>query len=187
MDTTANEAQSATSITQRLSQHIRKSAAGRAVVPMEATTGLPVPYRHGGRIYAIFPYFVTAATDKKEEVAIFAPVLTLTVDWQTSRLVEFVDCRYRSQWEGVDYTRPIGTFPHPAVAGMTRDEYAARRQRLLRLYDDIFNAADTGTEPDEKVLSEFSQLFKVILEPSLQPFYRALAPRFCEQFLGPVS
>ena len=168
---------------QRLAQQTRRSMIGRAVVPMEAGTGWPVPYRSNGRAYIIFPFFGTAGTGKKGETAIFAPLVTITLDWKTGRAVEYVDCRFRSAWTDVDPTQPVGTFPHPAVAGLNRAEYEEKRQALFQLYDQLFDSIAEGKELPSSWHQEFSELFGILLEPSLEPFYRALAPKFCEEVL----
>ena len=183
MDESKTESQIKLSRTQRLAQQTRRSTIGRAVVPMEAGTGWPVPYRCNGRAYIIFPFFGTSGTGKKGETAIFVLIVTITLDWKTGRAVEYVDCRFRSAWTQVDFTRPIGTFPHPGVANLTRSEYEEKRELLYRLYDQLFSGIAEGGELSPLWLQQFSELFGMLFEPALELFYRALAPKFCEQFL----
>jgi hypothetical protein len=179
-----NETKAEISRTQHLAKQLRRGGICRELVPMEAATGWPVPYRHKGGAYAIFPFFGTAGTSKKGEIAIFSPVATITLDWKTGHPVEYVDCRFRSAWTQVDFARPIGTFPHPAVAGLTKEEYGAKSDALYRLYDQLFDGVAAGGELSPLWLRDFSELFGMLLEPSLETFYRTLAPKFCEQFVG---
>jgi hypothetical protein len=173
--------------TQLLARQTRHSGVGRAVVPMEAGTGFPVPFRSNERAYIIFPFFGTAGRVREGETVFFAPSVLITVDWKTGRPVEYIDCRFRSSWTHVDFTQPIGTFPHPAVAHFTRSEYEEKRQMLFGLYDQLFNSLTEGGDLSQSWYQQFSESFRTLLEPSLEPFYRALAPKFCEQFLGSYS
>jgi hypothetical protein len=105
----------------------------------------------------------------------------LTLEWSNSRVVAYRDFRYDPPWEIAD--GPVGRFPHDAVRSLRRSEYLERRERLLELYDALFESlagADPGAGAWE---GEFAQLFALLLEPGLEPYYRQLSPRFTARFL----
>ena len=57
------------------------------------------------------------------------------------------------------------------------------QERLFSLYDELFDSLVTGTRFAAE--SEFADLLRRLLDPGLEPYLRALGPRFFERFLGP--
>jgi hypothetical protein len=170
--------------TEKLLKDLRKTPLFTQVIPLEAGIGLPIPLRKNNKVYAILPCFEFAATQEKGKTLIFPPLATITVNWETQKLVEYIDLQFRNpapdlQWEG-----SIGTFPHDAVAAMTRKEYLEKRRQLLEMYDELFAKLKNNEKFAVDWNQKFRELFSTLIEPPLITYYRALGNKFCEQFLS---
>jgi hypothetical protein len=155
----------------------------RQVIPQEAGIGWPLPRRkkEDGRVYVTVPVFgMRPLTGGGAELyPIFA---TVTVDWGTKTVVEYVDLRYAGLCPKSDDPRPVGRFPHNEIAGMTVAEYRAAKGTLLALYDTLFDTLGANGEFDAGFSAEFAALFGRLLEPGLESQYRALAEKFVARF-----
>ncbi len=155
----------------------------RQVIPQEAGIGWPLPRRKkdDGRVYATVPLFgMRPLTSGGAELyPIFA---TVTADWATKTVVEYVDLRYAGLCPKSDVPQPVGRFPHDEVADMTVAEYRAAKGALLTLYDTLFDTLAANREFDAEFSAEFAALFGRLLEPGLDSQYRALAEKFVARF-----
>jgi hypothetical protein len=179
-----------TSRTAGLMEGLRSMPLFRQLVPMEAMIGWPIPVRHNpgwdGRP-AVYLKFLLSGNRRPERrgepTRLLPPFAMITLNWATGAPVEFADLRYSRPWP-ITFPPPvIGEFPHEAVRGMTAGDYLAARSRLCELYDDLFESLAHGAEFAEA--QEFGELLGRLAEPGLLPFYRKVAPRFVERFLGP--
>ncbi|QFR00995.1 hypothetical protein F9278_37855 [Streptomyces phaeolivaceus] len=171
-----------------LCREVRRSPVIRQLVPMEAGIGwpLPVPVVQDGtpRVYVRLPLFVMRP-DPAGGADLFPPFATATVDWSTRRLVEYTDLRFKEPHRSrAEWSRPVGRFPHPAVAGLTTNAYRDLRTRLLTLYDELLDELAHGRQPGGGARpGEFGGLLTRLLEPALVPHYRRLAPKFLGRYL----
>ncbi|WP_409239120.1 hypothetical protein [Streptomyces sp. PA5.6] len=171
--------------TAELLERLRRMPLFRQLVPMEAGIGWPVPLRlsrrsGAPRICLRLPLFgMHALSDGGAEL--FPPFATVTLDRATGRPMEYVDLRLTRPWPPPDDTRPVGVFPHKTLDGTVGDYRAARRE-LLGLYDDLCESLAART-PFARG-ARFTALLRTLLEPGLEPYYRALGPDFFTHFLG---
>jgi hypothetical protein len=172
--------------TEQLLHEVRRMPLFRQVIPGEAGLGWPLPVRRSGRAYAVLPVF-GMPRNKDGRIELFAPFAVLTLDWQSHMPVKYVDLKFETPTGFPDSTAnaPIGAFPHPAIESWTVQKYQDARVELLALYDELFDALRTRTTMSRESVQRFGELLRVMAEPSLEPYYRALAPGFCAEFLGP--
>ena len=97
--------------------------------------------------------------------------------------VEYQNLRFRNPWPEGDWTARVGTFPHPAVAQMKVSEYRRKREELYAMYDEMFEKLAGGGEFSAEWTARFTELLRLLVEPSLEPYYRALGPKFFDRFL----
>lgn len=161
---------------------IRRTPLFRELVPMEAGVGWPIPVRKQGQVYVTFPFFGYSAKGKGE-TELRPPFATITLDWNTKRPVEYVNLRFRNPWPEGKWNEPAGTFPHEAIAKKTGEEYLELRTELLGLYDELIAKLAAAEPVPESLDRRFGELLRLLIEPSLVPFYRALGPRFFDHFL----
>jgi hypothetical protein len=166
--------------TETLMKQIRKTPLFQQLIPMEAGIGWVMPLRREGKVYAIVPFF---SFRSEQTTTLFPPFATLTVDWSTLVPVEYVDFRFRSPASSLAWNQAVGSFPHPAIAQLRQSEYLEKRQALLSHYDELFEHLSQGTPFSDRWITEFSTLLRLLMEPSLEPYYRAIAPKFCDRFL----
>jgi hypothetical protein len=163
---------------------------------MEAGIGWPIPIqrRHPDddpaappRMYlklVCFRYERASGEERETATAVvYPPHTTITLDWKTGRPVEYVDLNYLNPAPELDWKERVGTFPHEAVQGPT-SKYLADKARLFELYDALSAALEAGSAPPPDWQDEFSGLLSRLIEPGLVPYYRAIAPKFCERFLN---
>jgi hypothetical protein len=174
--------------TEQAMAEIRKMPLFRQLVPMEAAIGWPMPLRkeQNGitKVYVTFPFFGMTPKPDKGLTILYPPFATLTVDWATLVPVEYVSLRFNNPWPEERWEGEVGTFPHPAVASMTTAEYKIKRSELLAMYDEMFSRLGQNQPFPAEWKTRFSNLLRLLMEPSLEPYYRALAPKFFERFLG---
>ncbi|MEV5978335.1 hypothetical protein [Streptomyces sp. NPDC052114] len=174
--------------TEELLARLRRMPLFRQLAPMESGIGWPVPLRLGPRsddgatrVCLRVPLFgMRPLRDGGAEL--FPPFATLTLDRATGRPMEYVDLRLTRPWPLPGDPAPAGTFPHEAVRG-TIGEYRAARHELLALYDELCAALAAHTRFGGR--ERFSALLRRLVEPGLEPYYRAIGPEFFTRFLGP--
>jgi hypothetical protein len=172
-----------------LMNDVRKMPLFRQVIPMEAGVGWPVPRQPGGeqsKVYVTLPFFGFSQTKAPGQTSLTPPFATMTLDWATQVPVEFVNLRFHNPWPEGQWEGQVGVFPHAAVAGLTVGEYKARRSELLGMYDHMMAtlAANRALTPEWS--AEFSALLRTLMEPGLEPYYRAIGPKFFGHFLPPL-
>jgi len=170
--------------TERLFDELRNTPLFRQLVPMEAGIGWPIPLRRDGRVYVTLPLFSfgTGASGGKQ-IQLYPPFASVTLNWATQRPVKYVTFRFEAPWTLGPSAEPVGIFPHDAIAKLSIGAYTERRKELLGLYDELCESlAGKGAFTAERS-ARFSELLRQLIEPSLEPFYRTLGPKFFERFL----
>lgn len=164
-------------------EEIPKTPIYRQVIPMEAQIGWPIPSRRKKRVYVTFPFFSLEHIPTNQESKLYPPFATFTYDWTTQTIVEYVSLRYSNLWQDIDWTVSPGSFPHSAVAEFSIGQYHDLLTKLLTMYDHLLEmlSRNKALTPDWK--TEFSLLLRILMEPSLETFYRTLGPNFFETFL----
>lgn len=170
--------------TERLLKEIRKTPLFRQLIPQEAGVGWPIPLRQEGRVYIILPIFGFTPTTERGKTKLFPPFATITVDWSNQVPVEYVNLRFRNPAPELTWTEEVGTFPHQAVEQMTVGEYQKLRRELLGMYDQMLELLSQKTAFSPEWCQRFGELLRILIEPSLEPYYRALNPKFFNRFLS---
>ena len=164
-------------------EEIRKTPVYRQVIPMEAQIGWPIPIRRKKRVYVTFPFFSLEHIPASKESKLYPPFATFTFDWKFETLVEYVSLRYRDPWPEIDWERPLGSFPHLAVADFSVGQYNELRTKLLTMYDHLLETLSKNRALTPEWKTEFSLLLRSLIEPPLETCYRTLGPNFFETFL----
>ena len=182
MNLTLHHKTKTTSRTADLIKQVRKMPFFQQLVPLEAAIGFPLPIRKAGKVYLTLPIFGLGSNSKPGETPVFPPLALVTIDWSNQIPVEYLNLRFRNPAPELDWTTRVGTFPHPAVAQMNVGEYRQLRQELMGLYDEMGDRL-LQQEPISLGSSQrFAELFNLLLEPALKPYYRVLNPKFCDRF-----
>jgi hypothetical protein len=169
--------------TEALMEAVRAMPLFRQLVPMEAGIGWPIPLRKEGNVYATLPCYGMAPSAEAKMTVLHPPFAAITLAWSNHVPVEYVNLRFRNPWPEGRWGESAGSFPHAAVAGLRVAEYTAKRRELLRLYDELFHKLGGGEPFPPQWCDEFSRSLRLLMEPPLEPYYRALGPKFFERFL----
>jgi hypothetical protein len=172
-----------TSRTEQLTLDIRRTPLFRQLVPQEAGVGWPIPFRKQGKVYVSLLFFGYGPARDSAGTAIFPPLAMITVDWATWRPVEYLDLRFRHPWSDDQSTGQVGVFPHQAAAGVSVDDYKRLRGELFASYDELLEFLSAGKPFPAEFTEDFERSLRLLMEPSLEPYYRALSPGFFGRFL----
>jgi hypothetical protein len=177
--------------TGQICHDLRRMPLFRQLAPMEAGIGWPIPIRHrlagnsGNSVYLRIPLY--GFESRGGRVRLYPPFAVITLAWvapgRRPRPLEYADLRFTRPWAVNGSPAAVGDFPHAAVRG-TVAEYLAQRNRLFALYDELLDTLREGAPFADPSYGEFAALFRVLMEPSLVRYYRSLAPKFCQEFLG---
>jgi len=173
--------------TARLMSDIRRTPIFHQLIPQEAGVGWPIPLLRAGRPYVKLPFFGFSRDHLRRRTLLFPPFATITLDWRNGKPVEYASLRFRGLWPEEVAARPAGAFPHPAVADMPKGRYLAARDELLSSYDELFAMMESGRRPAPEWAARFGSSLRLLVEPSLAPFYRQLGPKFYETFYAAAA
>lgn len=183
-DTQKNQTKSKT---EQLMKDVRKTSVFRALIPMEAEVGLPIPLLKNGKVYAKLPFYRADYQPDNRRTVLYPPLAVITLDWSSRKPVEYFDLGFRNPQPELEWEKVVGTFPHEAVAQMTGTQYMEKRNELLSMYDELFDKMARGENPAAEWNEHFGQILQTLIEPPLEPYYRALGPNFFGRFLGETS
>lgn len=115
-------------------QKFRRSSVGKALVSMEATFSLPVPFKKNGRDFLTVIAYTTQRDVANKTLVINAPHTAYTIGFPDGRLCrsESYDSHPTLGEKSPAANAAIGVFPHPTIASIAPSEYAKRRQQLYR-------------------------------------------------------
>lgn len=169
--------------TEQLMNAIRKTPIFRQLIPQEAGVGWPIPLMKDGKVYVKLPFFGFTQSRERKERLLYPPFAIITLSWPNEVPVEYLNLRYRNPWPEGDWESQAGLFPHAELAQMSVGEYQELRGQLFRMYDEMLESLARGERTSAEWDARFGRLLRRLLEPSLEPYYRALAPKFFDHFL----
>ena len=170
--------------TERLLAELRSAPLFRQLVPMEAGIGWPIPLRREGKVYLTLPFFgFGVARSEGKRIELHPPFASITLNWSTGRPVKYVSFAFERPWPQTPGTEPVGVFPHDAVRGLSVAAYSEKRSALLAMYDELFESLAGQSTLSMEWNARFSAALRMLVEPSLEPYYRALGEKFFERFL----
>ncbi|MEA2174713.1 MAG: hypothetical protein QOD00_2305 [Blastocatellia bacterium] len=169
--------------TGHMMKEIRKTPIFRQLIPQEAGVGWPIPLMKDGKVYVKLSFYGFAQSKERKETILYPPFAIVTLSWPNQVPVEYLNLRFRNPWPEGDWESQAGLFPHAAVAQMTVGQYEELREQLLTMYDEMFETLSCGEKTSAEWDARFGQRLRTLLEPSLEPYYRALGPKFFQHFL----
>lgn len=168
---------------ERLIAELRRTPLSMQLLPPGASHSWPIPLRSQGRVYVIVPFFGFRRAEAGRETQLFPPFATFTLDWQTGCPVEYVHLKFKNVWPEQRWMQPAGVFPHPAVAQLSPEQYRTKRTELLQMYDEMLDMLAKADAFPREWTERFSELLRLLMEPGLESYLRALGPKFFARFL----
>lgn len=147
------------------------------LIPSGMGAGFPILVIGNNQLLITLPFYRTVM--RPEDQTLIYPISHLiTLLWDSGLLVTFESLTFQKKYRNVNFEKPIGTFRHDAIKGLTKAQYMSERERLYMMYDKMIASIFSQESYAEKDRQEFSKLFHTLLEPSLEPFYLEIDPDF---------
>ena len=153
-----------------------RSPIRRALVPDNLYSGWPCLSKRGKCLCITIPYY--SRVNQEGGIALFPLYCSVTVAVKNPKKVfDFTIYPYQKDWQEIDYSKPCGTFKHPALEGVkTRQEYQDLCDQLYSCYDGMLECIQNGFAFEQD--KEMSRLFTTLMEPSHYPQYLKIHPKF---------
>jgi len=160
-----------------LTRHARIQAAG--VAADEDRQSLPIPVLRAKGLRVIF-FFCPALAKPGQPVGLRPPHYQAVLQPETGKLEELRAVTPRDFGQQHDETEVIGTFALPE--GMSAEAFISKRDQLYGLYDILLPEFVAGRSVSDQrirsVAKEFRQIFSVLSEPPLRPYYDSVGDKF---------
>lgn len=169
--------------TQKLIKELCESAVARQVIPMGYTPGLPLACLLNGYLCLKIPFLRYKVTGKVDATLVYAPRFVMTVKVPEGLIVGIEDLTFNPSFDGVDFSRPIGTFRHETIRHLNRTQYGEERAHLLGLYDELIDCLDGEKEFAPESDAELRRLASLLTEPCMKPFCRTIDKNFHDKYL----
>ena len=151
----------------------------RKSIPQELVSGWPAIRRLGKTLCVTIPYY---ARGRAEDKTILYPLYcSATVPLgNPDMLLDYTVYPHQQGWQDLDWSKPVGSFPHEALAGIGRKEYQALCARLYNYYDEMVRAILQGKPFTAR--EEMGALFCRLMEPDQYSQYLRIDQRFYRFF-----
>ncbi len=168
---------SKTSTLEKTLKKFRYSPIGSAMIPMESCFSLPVPFERGGEWLLTVLIYSIKKSKSQPGFEILAPSGSVTLRSADGKLVRYEDF---SAFPPLGKKTPkpgtsIGIFPHPTVAPLKPSDYRLRRSQLCAAIEELM---ESSAPPPL-----LNQLWPLMFEPSLAPYYWTIAPKFIRNLM----
>lgn len=152
----------------------------RHLVPMESILSFPVPARREGRVYLRFHIYQRGPAPQGQPRPIYRPHARLSVEYPTGRPVEYVDLLFAEGAPATPSSEVVGAGLNPALVELSFPEVIAKRSALFEALEAIVPllGRESLTAEERGKVADGRTLWESVVEPGLQPFYRALNPAF---------
>lgn len=163
----------------KLVSEFQKSDFYKQSIPVGMAAGWPCIRRLGKNLCITIPYYSRFMHEKKVLLNAIYCSVTFPIE-HPQRLMDFTIYPHQRGWEDVDYEKPVGYFPHEALAGVCRSEYKEMCHRLYAYYDKMLDAERNGKPFQEE--EEMALLFTKLMEPAHYPQYLRIQKKFYSSY-----
>ncbi len=153
-------------------------------MPLGYTAGLPVLQIVNDRLCLKIPYLKYKVTGEVDKTLVYPIRYVVTVLLPEGSIVGFEDLTMNDRFKNVHFYNPVGLFRHEAVKSFSKKEYNEKRDELMGMYDKVANALVYGDDYTEEDDNKFSELLKIMVEPSVLPIYKAIDRDFYDKYLN---
>lgn len=154
-----------------------------STLPIGYTPGLPMAVSLNNTPCLVIPFLKYQITGKVDATQVFAPRYVAIVETRHATVVSFTDLAFDKRFSRIDFNKPVGLFRHAAIHHLSKKEYDDLRNKLYGMLDTLCLSMQKETEFDELDRQRLTQLFSMLLEPSVKPFYHAIEKNFVETYV----
>lgn len=154
----------------------------RRNIPMGRGMGFPMLKIVGERLL-VSVFYYRSELHPEDKTLLMPPEYILTFDYPSGKLVSFENLRLHPQYSSVNFDKPLGTFRHQAIQHLNKTEYKEKKEQLYNVVNKLIaylGGEGEFQEEDEKALAD---LYGMMTEPPLHPFYRVLSPQFYARYI----
>lgn len=156
----------------------------QALIPMGYTPGIPALGVRAGNLCIEVPYLRYKVTGEKDRTLVYPVRYVATYLVPEFTMVAFVDLAYTPQGEQVDYDKPVGLFRHESIAHLSRAEYDQLREDTLSDMSAVALHLLGVTPAPDGIVESLGHRLRVIVEPSIYPFYKTFTPDFYNRYIS---
>lgn len=153
-------------------------------MPMGYSAGLPVLQIKNGSLCLMIPYLKYKVTGEVDKTLVFPIRYTVSLELPEQNIIGFADLSFDKNFEKLDFAKPIGLFRHNSIKAFSKAEYQSKRSELFALYNKLANALVYGEEFTDADDIKMRELLRLLVEPSLNPIYKALDKDFYNKYLA---
>ena len=154
-----------------------------AGIPLEYNAGYPIMFIRNSKLCVLVPFLKYKITGIVDQTLVYPVKYTVTLVLPECKVCAFENLVVNSQFEKVDFSKPIGFFRHESVKQFTKSEYEMKRDELFGMYDKMIQALIYGGEYSDEDDEAFRNLLNILIEPSLKPIYKTLDRDFYDKYL----
>lgn len=152
-------------------------------IPMGYVPGIPVLAIRNEYLCLLVPYLKYQMTGVVDKTLVFPIRYLITLALPESTIVSIEDLQYNPHFSKVQFDKPVGLFRHKAVAHLNKEQYADLKQQLFALYDALVKSLLDNKPFNVANDSQLGQLARILVEPSLKPFYKIIDKDFYYKYL----
>lgn len=161
---------------------INTNSVVRENIPMGLGMSFPVLNITGDRLLVSVFYYRTILRPN-DQTLLMPPEYFLTFDYPSAKLTSFQSLWLDSRYSKMNFGKPVGTFRHDAVKHLDRNGYRQMKTELFDVLNRLIAYLGDEGEFTQKDEEKLSQLYSMMTEPSLHPFYKAISPKFFERYI----
>lgn len=163
-------------------RNFKNSYFGREIIPLECSSGWPVPVEYNGSLYIKLFYF-GVNKEGKGKAAIRQPYVEFTIDYITKKVVAFSYIAKDSKYSDVLQEGTIGYFPHEEIKKMSAKKFKEYQNEAMQLLEAFFENRSKGKSVTKNQALRLSELMNLIVSPCLIPYYKKLNDKFISKIL----
>lgn len=156
----------------------------QALIPMGYNPGIPALSVRAGNLCIEVPYVRYKVTGEKDRTLVYPIRFVATYLVPEFTMISFCDLAYTPEGEDTDYDVAVGHFRHHAIASLSHSDYEQLREATLSSISHL-SMKLLGEDPGTPRLEpELRHQLQTIVEPSLYPFYKSIAPEFFNKYIS---
>jgi len=152
-------------------------------MPLGYAPVLPLLKIVNDQLCLVVPFARYKMTGEPDRTLVYPIRYAVTLVLPENRPVAFQNLAFEERFAQVQFSNPVGYFRHEAIKHLKKAEYQALRAELLSLYDKLAGALLGEGEYTDQDEERMQTLLKMLVEPSLLPFYKALDEDFYRKYL----
>lgn len=156
-----------------------------AEMPMGYSGGIPIFRILNGYLCLSVPFLKYRSTGETDKTLVYPIRYVVTYRLPEMTAAGFEDLSLDPQFDGIDFTKPIGLFRHEEIRHLNKKEYEKKRNELISLYEELADALIYDFDFSAEQQKKMAELIQMLAEPSLRPIYKVIGKDFYNKYFNP--